>query len=196
MKRTLPLLGVIAGLSMSASAVAAGLEGSQVTITGYCCVAPIEQYRQTIPLTKTVDSSVEFPDGSITNIGNLTIFGSSVDVSSNAIDIVYTRAGRTGAGGFNGFVFDFQGIDLPIQGVSLNAASTLSAADVDLGFDSNSVLYSVPGVNLAVGSRVVIDVSLGAVPIPEPSTYALFLAGIGLVGVAVSRRRYRDSEES
>jgi hypothetical protein len=179
MKAHVSALVVLATSFGMDAALGAGFDGSQATITGYCCVAPTETYRQTIPLTKTVDSAVEFPEGSITNTGGLQIFGFNLDIHTDSFQTTYTDAGRTGSGSFNGYVLDFSGAPT-IQNISLNPVSTFSSSQVDLTFDADTVSVSLPGVVVTVGSQLIVDIQFAAAPIPEPATYALMLAGLTL----------------
>ncbi len=49
----------------------------------------------------------------------------------------------------------------------------------------------VPGVNIE-GLPLTADVSNVAAAVPEPETYAMLLAGLGLIGFAVRRGKYQD----
>jgi hypothetical protein len=46
-----------------------------------------------------------------------------------------------------------------------------------------------PDGGLFAGTVLIDDLFLGVTPIPEPGTYALLLAGLGIVGATVARRR-------
>jgi len=176
--------GIIAGTMTIISpsfAANVGLAGSQVTITGYCCTAPIPSNAFTEPKTETVNAGVEFPTGSIITTTR-SIITSNVNISNFAIDIRYTQTATAAIGAFNGFGFDFSGGSLlPIVGVSLNPASTFSPAQIGLTFDNDSVFFSGAGLNYTPSSRVLIDIAFAPVPVPAASlmmtTGALLLAG-------------------
>ncbi len=73
----------------------------------------------------------------------------------------------------------------PLTSVSLDPSSVVpgfSAANVT--FNANSVAVDWQGVHFNRGDQVVFNVSA----VPEPETYAMMLAGLGLMG-AIARRR-------
>lgn len=167
---------------------AAGLEGTQVTATAYCCSAPIEQDRFTVPATAEVGDGIEFPAGSIVTTSIRNIITSNIDVSAFSIELLYTQTANAALGTFNGFAFDFSGLGLMgIAGVSLNPASTFAPGSVGLSFDHNSVFYSGAGLAFTPDSRVLIDVELA--PVPEPSPYAMAGAGLAVLAGLLRRRR-------
>ena len=196
MKRLCQMLVVLGTVATGSSAAMADLIGSQVTVTGYCCVAPTEPFRQTVPLTKIVGPAIEFPAGSIMTTGGQQIISSNVDVGANFIDISYLVHALSSPGGFNGLVFDFVGDSLPaIIGVSLDPLTSFAASDIDLSFDVNSIFFSAPGVLVTVGSRVLIDIAFdqgGPTPMPVPATYLLLLGGLAVMA-AVGRLRRKNS---
>jgi hypothetical protein len=172
-------------LAVPAATMAAGLEGSQVTVTAYCCSGPIEADRFTVPLTATVESEVEFPSGSIVTTTR-TLIKSSIDVSAFAIDLQYTDTNTASVASFNGYGFDFADLgDQRIAGVSLNPLSTFSSG-VGLSFDNDSVFYNGAGLSFTPASRVLIDVALA--PVPEAGSAVMLLAGLALVSVHLRRR--------
>lgn len=63
-------------------------------------------------------------------------------------------------------------------------------ADSIAGWDSLTVSFS--GLNAGLGTRFTFDSSgahLSITPVPEPETYAMLLAGLGLLGFVAHRRR-------
>jgi hypothetical protein len=70
--------------------------------------------------------------------------------------------------------------------VVMNTDGTLGAA-VDAGFDSNGYVL-IPGVLHAYKASAA-DLAGYLAPVPEPETYALMLAGLGLLGAVARRRR-------
>lgn len=181
-----------AALATALPAHAAGLEGSEVTITGYCCLLPAEPFRFTVPATATVGAGVEFPTGSLTALGAYDLIDSDVDVSAFTIDLVYRESAQAAGGGFNGFGFDFAGLaGQRIAGVVLNPASSFGADAVGLSFDRDSVFYDGSGLVFGPGTRVLIDVALA--PVPEPAPALSLAAGLALLG-AWRRRGLRAGQ--
>jgi hypothetical protein len=179
-------------LSTSPYAMATGLDGTQVTVTAYCCTAPIPSNAFTVPESAIVGPGIEFPSGSLTTTSR-DIITSNVDVSSFGIDIRYTTTDTAASGTFNGFGFDFSGQDAySITGVSLNPLSTFAAASVGLSFDRDSVYYSGAGLPFTSSSRVLIDIVLS--PVPEPASGALFAAGLGFLIALIRQRGQRRSK--
>jgi len=58
-----------------------------------------------------------------------------------------------------------------------------------LSLDAGSYYYAVGGRALAGGSAYALASTAVAAPVPEPETYALLGAGLGIVGFVASRRR-------
>jgi hypothetical protein len=54
---------------------------------------------------------------------------------------------------------------------------------------AGSYFYGVSGTGTAVGSYTLTST---VVAVPEPETYALLAAGLGIVGFVASRRRRND----
>ena len=165
---------------------ASGLEGTEVTVTAYCCSGPVEADRFTEPATATVGPGIEFPSGSITTTTRQLI-PSNIDVSAAAIDLQYTDSNTATVAPFNGYAFDFSGLGTQrIAAVMLDPLSTFPAGSVGLTFDADSVFYNGSGLAFTPTSRVLINVVLA--PVPEPSA-ALLMFAAGLVFACRWRRR-------
>ena len=157
-----------------------------MTVTAYCCSAPIESDRFTEPAAATVGAGVEFPSGSIVTIG-YDLIESSIDVSAFAIDLRYAETSTAANAPFNGYGFDFSGLGAQrIAAVVLNPLSTFAPGSVGLTFDADSVFYSASGLSFTPDSRILIDVTLA--PVPEAGTALMFAAGIALLGLRLRRR--------
>lgn len=181
MHRPLSAVALVAALAPALPAAAAGLEGSEVTITGYCCLLPSEPFRFTVPASATVGAGLEFPAGSLSALGGYDLIDSDVDVSAFTIDLVYRESGEAAGGGFNGYGFDFAGLaGQRIAGVTLNPASSFAPDEVGLSFDADSVFYDGSGLVFEPGTRVSIDVALA--PVPEPASALSLAAGLALLG--------------
>jgi hypothetical protein len=184
-------LGAAASLMTSAITYAAGLEGAQVTVTGYCCSGPIEADRFTVPATASVGPGVEFPAGSIVTTTR-ELIESNIDVSAFAIDLQYTDSSTAAVAAFNGYSFDFSELGANrITGVALDALSTFAPGSVGLTFDADSVFYNGSGLTFTPASRVLIDVTLA--PIPEPTTVVLLLAGLAVLAAKVNGIRRTET---
>lgn len=87
----------------------------------------------------------------------------------------------------NGALMSFVGAP-PILGASLGVGSTaipgLSAANVM--FTSSEVGISWAGLSFHAGDKIVLDITTGPAlpPVPEPATWGMFLAGLGILGFA------------
>ncbi|WP_271008150.1 FxDxF family PEP-CTERM protein [Paucibacter sp. B51] len=89
---------------------------------------------------------------------------------------------------------DISGSRFQISEVKINGTAWVlgaSGSNIDLGSlsfpDINSVEVTVSGARLGAGANF--QGSLVLTPVPEPETYALLLAGLGVVGFVARRRK-------
>jgi hypothetical protein len=187
------LAAAVAAITLAPAAHAQNLAGSQVTVAGYCCTAPPGPGTQaTNAVTATVGPSTEFPAGSLTSLtSGLSAVPVAIDVGSNDIELNYSQAsGLIPAGGFNGYVFTFANAPT-ITGVTLDARSS-SEYTPALSFSGNQVFINEAGLTLTATTMGLLDVTTAGTPpppVPEPETYAMLLAGLGLLGWTAKRRR-------
>jgi hypothetical protein len=181
-KTILSVAASAAALCLCLPIKAQSLTGSQVTGAGYCCNSPSESDRVTLPRTATVGSTIEFPSGSFVTIDNqLATVPANVDFGANTLEINYTGTASALSGAFNGFVFSFAG-GPAITGVSVDPSSTYFPV---LSFNANTIFVNEAGFELTPASRVLVNISA----VPEPSSYALLVGGLALIGFA--RRKAR-----
>jgi hypothetical protein len=169
-------------LSPAPQAQAQSLTGSEVTVGAYCCSAPVAADLVSNTLTRVVGTDVEFPEGSFTATAGGQAFPVDIDVSGSTITLTYSAGGVAESGGYNGFVFDFDGAPT-ITGASLDSSGSNYSPIVT--FDATHVFINEAGLTLAPGSSVLVNISA----VPEPQAYALMVGGLGLLGVMARRRR-------
>lgn len=177
------------GLVAATPAVSASLAGSTVSAAVYCCVEPTESYRFSNLATAIVGDGVEFPLGALeTVVSGRSVIPLTVDIGADYVELDYTGSATASSGSFNGYVFAFDGA-ADIVGVSVNAASTFQPTEV--WFTADTLYVDVANLRFNSGSRLLLDVALA--PVPEPSSWALFAGGLGLIGLTAAVRRKRVS---
>ena len=141
--------------------------------------------------------------------------GWAIDTAGSALSLTWDKAAdfmNFGSPPFIGFRISDTGNQLgDITGVSItNTAYTPSAygnlvegfTPSDVTFDANNIYVNLStsmwhGTPMAsmgdpFRDRIALAVEFQAAPIPEPKTYAMLLAGLGLIGVMVRRRGFAN----
>jgi hypothetical protein len=190
MKNSFGVFALSAALAINSNVNAEGFDGAQVTATAYCCTAPTEADRISVPLTKTVGAGTEFPSGSLQQTTGRHVTGANIDIGNSTIDTTYTEDVQAASGSFNGIVLQFSDPNLPdIVDASLDPLSTFTPSQIKLSVLHDSILWSAAGLHFSPGARILIDVAFVPTPVPEPETYAMLLTGLGLLGFIARRRK-------
>jgi hypothetical protein len=166
LKSSVKAVGIM--FAMAFAPAHAGLLGSTVTGTLYY---PDLSSVYGGPVTTSVISGTEFP------LNSLNQPSGTLDVTDTQIIWNADMTVKYEPGSFNGFDLLFTGTSA-ITGVTLNNASTLTP--VSFGFTSNQVWINLAELQATAGQKTILDVSVAAVP--EPESYAMLLAGLGLLG--------------
>lgn len=126
---------------------------------------------------------------SYSSAGDLAFVGGLLYLSTNSNQLVRlntTSGAATTVGSFG--VTQVYGLATPdnalLYGVRSNQVFSVNPAT---GVGSAFVSYSGQGLGIAYGSAFQTEAS----PVPEPASFAMFLAGIGVI-VLTARRRFRD----
>jgi len=175
---------IAAWLAMAPFIHAQGLEGSQVTLTGDL---PVLGTPFTEPNTETVGPGLEFPAGSLMALPGFEVIPVNIDVGANSISGKYTTDEIAETATFNGYVFDFAAGSPTITGATVDPSTTFAPGSLQLGFSAHEVTINVEGLTVTPTSSFLVD--LTTVPVPEPPTHALLLAGAAITGVLMCRKR-------
>ncbi len=118
---------------------------------------------------------LEFPGGqTLASVsGNLSVDGSAPIVFSNVLLSKIETSNNAGAVG---------GYYVGSAGVQFGAFSSLQFSAGTLN------LASAGPAGIVSNQQNIFNISFSAVPVPEPESYAMLLAGLGLLGAVVRRR--------
>jgi hypothetical protein len=144
--------------------------------------------------TTPVGNTVFFQDGP--GVSGTSGFPGTISASGNQVTFEYTGATvaippcAAGDSCLEGaYITIVTPANQAITSATLDAASTAPgfiASGGEVGAYNGGAFIQYQGLTATTGSTVVLDITASAVP--EPSSYALMLAGMGLVGFAVRRR--------
>ena|SRR5580658_5397928 len=188
--KKLACAAVLGAAYLSTVALAPPVFGSSVSVTG-------DYPSITSPITNSLMGTVPatFTSTEFTVEPGFFLFGVTIDVNANSIELLYNGSpGGTALGGsgvFTGYVFDFTGAPT-ITGASLDTTlSTFTAAQIPVAvIGGDEITVNGAGQTFGAGSEIYIDVTTATTsPVPEPSSLVLVLLGSGLLGVAGFVRR-------
>lgn len=194
---------IAAALLLSTSAFA-GLTGTELSLRTLAQATPSSTpFITSFERTVVVGPAVEYPD--VASLFNPdtgvppgfahSLVNTAIDVGNDYVEIDFDNAGfNTFASGFeNTYVFRFDSAAIvDIQGAEIDSTvTTLGLEPSDIRFIGNELFINVEGLsfNPSTFSRVNLVVQGGPPPIPEPETYAMFLAGLGLMGFVTRRKQ-------
>lgn len=161
------------------------LVGATVEAAVYCCEAPTEDFRISNIASAVVTDGIEFPRGALaTEASGHSVIPLNIDIGADFIQLAYTGSSTARSGDFNGYAFSFDGAS-DIVAVSVNAASNFMPEN--MWFTADAIYIDLADIRFTSSSRLLLDVALA--PVPEPSSWALLAAGLGLIGLTASRQR-------
>lgn len=168
MKKFVTLLGLL--FCFVVSSANAAIEGDSVNGSYFApdAFSNISNFGNQI-----VGAGVEFPSG------YSDFFG--VDLSNSGITITYNNSVVWNIGAFNGLVLT----DLTKSFDALTFVSSTNPLFVAGNFVASGNTASFNWQGLSFGQGDVINISA----VPEPETYAMLLAGLGMMGFVARRRK-------
>lgn len=114
----------------------------------------------------------------------------SIDIADSSITATFIRDGAMDSNAFNGFRLTLPTTLAAFGNASFAGTTPASfTSGAHISFVDHTLSVNWTGVSFLNGDTVVVNFSPVAA-VPEPETYALMLAGLGVVG-AVSRRQRR-----
>lgn len=194
---------IIAALLLNTSAYA-GLNGTELSLRTLSQGTPSSTpFITSFERIVTVGPGVEYPDvASLFNPATgvppgfaHSLVNTAIDVGNDYIEIDFDNAGSsTFATGFeNTYIFRFDSSAIvDIKGAEIDSAvTTLGLQPSDIRFIGNELFINVESLPFdpSTFARVNLVVEGGPLPIPEPETYAMFLAGLGLMGFMTRRKQ-------
>lgn len=127
------------------------------------------------PVSRTVGAGVEFGPGTFAPAAG------SIDIGANTLTFFTNQTATYSTASFNGYSIDFSGRKL--TSVTLGGSSSFAPA---FTFNGGNLSFNVSGLSVNAGDSVVFNI---AAAVPEPASWAMMIAGFGLAGAALRRRR-------
>ncbi|WPB58575.1 FxDxF family PEP-CTERM protein [Xylophilus sp. GOD-11R] len=163
------IVSMIALTCAGFGATAAGLEQNRVNVTFESYDGSVDFGTQSIPFFGAVFGSSDY--------NRDIIFISPEYILFNFFDTSYQNA-------YNSYIFTNLDGDFPTNFTYDEAKSNLPFSQSRISSSGNTLTISLYGYSEGAGQVVLSTVSA----VPEPETYAMLLAGMGLIG-AIARRR-------
>jgi hypothetical protein len=136
--------------------------------------------------------------GSGVEIKNVVDGYGMIDISGDGFTVDFDRGTSFNSAAFNGFVIsDTHSTMNDFTSFSLESNTGVAGTPV-LSFDANHLSVNWQGLGFHGGSLHFMTTSLSSdlvtadsatAPIPEPESYAMFMAGLGLMGFMARRRK-------
>ena len=187
---------IIAAVLLLSTSAFAGLNGTEVSYRVLAQATPsstpfIVSFERTVVVGPAVEypnvASLFNPDTEVPPRFARSLVNTAINVGNDYVEIDFDNAGfNTFASGFENtliFRFDRTAI-LEIKGAEIdNAVTTLGLEPSDIRFIENELFINVEGLSFNPSTFARVNIAV----IPEPETYAMFLAGLGLMGFVTRR---------
>ncbi|MDT7519546.1 FxDxF family PEP-CTERM protein [Rhodoferax sp. TBRC 17660] len=135
-------------------------------------------------------SNGTFAVGAGVEVANVVDGIGTLDISDDGFTAHFTRDGGFSNGSFNGFrITDISGTIGAFTSFSLVSNTGLGGTPT-LSFDADNLYVNWQGQSFNGGDVVF---SVNVAPVPEPETYAMMLAGLGLLGAAARHRKQKQA---
>lgn len=175
--------------STSSGANAISLEGINARMIIRCCTTAVDSNGEAYSRTVLIGPGIEFPDRSIEPGPGGELVGANIDIQSSTITIDFTGHETVPFVNYDFYFFGPAVIPRVVDS-HLNPLSSFSAPIFGMNNHPNRFQVLIGELEATPTSRIVIDVDV--VAIPEPETYAMMLAGLGLLGFISRRRKNRS----
>jgi PEP-CTERM motif len=182
MVKTLLKIAVVAGLLGAAPTQASSLLGATVRITARYPNASTIYFDP--GMVVVTDASIEYP------VGTFATYNSTwqIDVFGNHLTItdMFGNGLPFGAGVFNGFVLEVL-TGPKIASAVIDSGGTIVPASAIV---SNGDLFiNFVGVSQQDFGTAIVNFTTLSTAVPEPASWAMLIAGFGLTGATLRRRR-------
>lgn len=182
MKKSLVVLAAAAAATLSSNANAVLLDGATITYQYYYPNSG-SPYAGADNGNKVVGAGIE-----VSNIADST---GTIDISDTNIFVDFTTSTSWNGAAFNGWVItDVFNTIGAFTSVTINGATNMvgfSAANVSWTADSITVNWQ--GLSFDPNTVVSLDINGAGGAVPEPTTWAMMVAGIAMVGGALRTRK-------